>query len=139
MNYDVLLFPGYWENVAKMSTRRFSPGMAVLNDKIYVAGGFGDLGHGSVCGVALRTVECFDPRTHTWSYVADMNIARYCHALVSCHGKLFAIGGRDVDGSYFENAEVYDPNTDTWTELHQKLEGKVAYTGASIIKKYALL
>ena len=122
-----------------MSTRRFSPGMAVLNDKIYVAGGFGNLDHGSVCGVALSSVECFDPRTHTWSHVANMNTARYCHALVSCHGKLFAIGGRDADRNYFENVEVYDPCTDTWTELQQKLEGKVAYTGASIILKYNLM
>ena len=113
--------------------------MAVLDNKIYVAGGFGDLGHGSVRGIALDSVECYDTSTNSWSDVADMNIARYCHALVSCHGKLFAIGGRNVDGSYFDDIEVYDPDNNTWTELKQKLDGKVAYTGASLIKKYLLM
>ena len=115
--------------------------MAALDNKIYVAGGFGDLGPESepLCGVALTSVECYDTSTNTWSDVADMNIARYCHALVSCHGKLFAIGGRDVDGSYFDDIEVYNPDTNTWTELQLKLDGKVAYTGASLIKKYLLM
>ena len=112
--------------------------MAVLDNKIYVAGGFGDLGHGSVRGIALDSVECYDTSTNSWSDVADMNIARYCHALVSCHGKLFAIGGRDVDGSYFDDIEVYDPDSNTWTLLQHKLEGEVFGSGVCLVKKYYL-
>ena len=109
-----------------MSSRRHKSGVAVLGNLIYVTGGFD-------CNLAQNTVDCYDPDSNIWSPVANMNIARAGHSLVSLHGRLYAIGGWEVD-----SVEVYDPDKNTWTLLQQKLDGKVYNTGAGLIKKYYL-
>ena len=43
---------GYWEYIAPMSNRRYGAGAAVLDGKIYVAGGYN--------GNFLNTVEMFE-------------------------------------------------------------------------------
>ena len=105
-----------------MPTRRYSPGVAALDSKIYVTGGGDGL-------QLLSRVDCYDPDTNTWSRLPDMNIARAAHSLVSLHGRLYAIGGVD-------SVEVFDPDNNTWTLLQQKLDGQVFRTGAGLIKNY---
>ena len=109
-----------------MPTSSYSPGVASLDNKIYVTGGQEDIG-----GQSKSSVHCYDPDTNTWSQMANMNIARWGHSLVSLHGRLYAIGGRDVD-----SVEVYDPDNNTWTLLQHKLDGRVAGAGAGLIKKF---
>ena len=87
-----------------MPTRRRWPGVAVLDNKIYVTGGH-EVVHG---GQTMSSVDCYDPNTNTWSQMANMNIARWSHSLVSLQGRLYAIGGDWVD-----DVEVYDPYSNT--------------------------
>ena len=110
-----------------MPTKRYYSVIAALDNKIYVTGG-GDEDY-----QPMSSVDCYDPDTNTWSQVASMNCARKEHILVSQHGRLYAIGGRDCD-----NVEVYDPDNNTWTMLQNKLDGRVASTGAGIIKRLNL-
>ena len=122
--YINLIFTDQWKNVTNMPIMRRLPGLAALDNKIYVTGGlYGD----------KSSVDCYDPDTNTWSQVANMNMARQQHSLVS-HGRLYAIGGDGVD-----SVEAYDPDNDTWTLLQHKLNGKVRLTGAGLIKKYYLI
>ena len=111
-----------------MPTKRVMPGVAALNSKIYVTGG-DDVGVGVQ---PMSRVDCYDPDTNTWSQMANMNIARRGHGLVSLHGRLYAIGG----GEYVDSVEVFDPDNNTWTLLQQKLDGQVFGTGAGLIKNY---
>ena len=111
-----------------MSTRRYKPGVAALDKKIYVTGG---------CYLgAWSSVDCYDPDTNTWPLMANMNIARQAHCLVSLHGRLYAIGG--WNGDDVDSVEVYDPDNNKWTLLQHKLDGEVAFSGAGLIKKYYL-
>ena len=110
-----------------MPTQRLGPGVAALDNKIYVTGGYDGGQNG---GQSMSSVDCYDPGTNTWSQVASMNIARRGHGLVILHGKLYAIGGAEI--------EVYDPDNDIWTLLQHKLDGKMAFTGSCIIKNYYL-
>ena len=113
---------------------RLWPGVAALDNKIYVTGGCDGYDDGDFCGRwSLSSVDCYDPDSNTWSRMASMNIARRGHSLVSLHGRLYAFGGWKVD-----SLEVFDPDNDTWTLLQHKLDGQVAYTGAGLIKKYYL-
>ena len=118
-----------------MPIKRLMPGVAALNSKIYVTGGCNDDNQpNNLCQVS--SVDCYDPDTNTWSQVANMNIARTGHSLVSLHGSLYAIGGdRGVD-----SVEFYDPLNNTWTLLQNKVEVKLYCTGAGAcnIKKYFL-
>ena len=115
-------------------TRRSRSGVATLDNKIYVSGGWDEHLHYDVDdsggGATVSSVDCYDPDTNTWSQVANMNIARDGHSLVSLHGRLYAIGGKDVD-----SVEVYDPDNNTWTLLQHRLDGEVAFNGAGLIKK----
>ena len=110
-----------------MPTERYQPGVAVLDNKIYVTGGR----DGRFDGQNLSSVDCYDPDINTWSQMANMNIARRGHCLVNLHERLYAIGGYpDID-----SMEVYDPDSDTWTVLQHKLGGKVAHNGACLLIK----
>ena len=66
-----------------MPTIRRYPGVAALDNKIYVTGG--NDGHED-----LSSVDCYDPKTNTWSLVANMMIARFGHCLLNLHGLLYA-------------------------------------------------
>ena len=108
--------------------------MAVLDNKIYVTGGTG-----AGCDrQIMSSVDCYDPDTNTWSEVANMNIERYSHSLVSLHGRLYAIGGFYGLKVGVDSVEVYDPDNNTWTLLQHNMDGKVLLSGASLIKKYYL-
>ena len=134
-----MIFTDQWNIVnTNMPTKKLWPCVAVLDSKIYVTGGYfkGEIyipGSSPSVRHIMSRVDCFDPDTNTWSQVASMNIERGGPSLVSLHRRLYAIGGADVD-----SLEVYDPDNNTWTLLQQKLDGKVSYNGACIIKKYYL-
>ena len=59
-----------WEFVSAMTERRYRPGVAVLNGKIYVLGGEEgwDRYH--------DTIECYSPEEDAWSVVGDMPTSR---------------------------------------------------------------
>ena len=105
------------------------PGVAVLDNKIFVTGG-----HYGGYGQYMSSVDCYDPDTNTWSQVANMNTARINHSLVILHGRLYTIGGKnDYDYEhYVDSVEVYDPDNDTWSLLQNKLEGEVSNYGACL-------
>ena len=90
-----------------MLSKRCRLGVAALNGKLYACGGY----DGSVF---LRTVECFDPLTNKWTFVAPMNVKRSRVALVTNCGKLYAIGGYDGLKN-LNSVEVYEPEANTWT------------------------
>ena len=110
-----------------MPTRRWCPGVAAIDNKIYVTGGMDDDYQ------RMSSVDCYDPDTNTWSQMVNMNIARRGHSLVSLHGRLYALGGSGVD-----SVEVFDPDNNTWTLFQHKLDGTVYGNGAGLIKKYYL-
>ena len=101
-----------------MPTRRSHPDVAALENKIYVTGGDDDVGE------PMSSVDCYDLDINTWSQVANMNIARDDHSLLSLHGKLYAIGGfRGME--YVDRVEAYDPDNNKWTLLQPKLDGEI--------------
>ena len=79
----------------------------------------------------LKSVECYDPDTKTWTAVADMNYSRSGHVLVAANGLLYAIGGNyEVEGK----DEVYNPEKNTWTLLKRKSDEWII--DACVMKKY---
>ena len=83
----------------------FSAG--VVNDKIYITGGYDSK--------VLATVAEYDPATNAWTEKKDMPTARDGHCTEALDGKIYVIGGLkdDVETSI---TEQYDPATDTWTK-----------------------
>lgn len=78
-----------WFCKPPMSTKRTVHAAAVAEGKLYVTGGFDGIRD-------LNSVEFYDPKTNSWSASIDsMNTCRSYHALASCAGSIYAIGGQE--------------------------------------------
>ena len=103
-----------WAAGPPMRVARAYHGMAVLGDKIFVAGGTDDPASDSQAG--LSSVEVFDPSTESWSERAPMMTRRSSFTLTALQGKLLATGGEDDDDSDVQptTIETYDPKHNLW-------------------------
>lgn len=101
-----------WTAKEPMPTARGGLGVAVVNGKIYVIGGFdGD--------TQLTVNEEYNPVTDTWTTKASMPTARSGFAVAVYQNKIYCIGGTTGDSDTVVSGftgvtEVYDPATDTW-------------------------
>jgi N-acetylneuraminic acid mutarotase len=87
-----------------MPTARYAPATAVVNNTIYAIGGFNN-------GIALATVEAYDPVSNTWVAKAPMPTARYGLAAAAVNNTIYAIGGGDSNGNVLATVEAYTPAT----------------------------
>ena len=105
-----LVIPGPerdWGVLPDMTSRRSHVGTAVVNRKVYVAGGRdGDQ--------RLCSFECFDPLTEQVTLLPPMKLARSSLAFHAVGRKLYAFGGFDGTQEHRHN-EVFDITTQQWT------------------------
>nr|XP_051677075.1 kelch-like protein 12 isoform X6 [Oryctolagus cuniculus] len=105
---------GVWYSVAPMNVRRGlagattlgGAGVALLNDHIYVVGGFDGTAH-------LSSVEAYNIRTDSWTTVTSMTTPRCYVGATVLRGRLYAIAGYDGN-SLLSSIECYDPIIDSW-------------------------
>ena len=108
-----------WEEeaVAPMPSARTYVGMAVLDGKLYMAGGRSEA-DGEADLATFNLVERYDLTTKAWEEVAPMAEARYAHAVAVLEGKLYAVGGHNNVainvGASLSSVERYDPATNAW-------------------------
>lgn len=91
------------EALPAMRVPRHSFGAAVMDGKLYVAGGYDSAGH------ALDSVEAYDPRTNRWETVAPMLAPRAHLGMVGHAGRLYVIGGYDADSKPVRTVLVFRP------------------------------
>ena len=93
-----------------MRVARAYHGMAVLGDKIYVAGG--------ACegGVSSDSVEVFDLETQSWVDLAPLSPARETFVLTALRGELFAVGGYTPSTGAMYDIMAYDIQHNRWME-----------------------
>lgn len=94
-----------WSTLNKpLPTPRAAPGVAVLNNELYVMGG-----EGENKGPAYKTLEIYNPKTKIWSTKKDMHYARHgTQAIVSGKGIYIAGGSPNQGGGRQNNMEVYN-------------------------------
>lgn len=100
---------GGWVERARMPTPRSGGGKAVIDGKIYVAGGRPPGG---------SAFEVYDPATDTWEQLPDLPTQRNHLAMVALNGRVVVAGGRFGPGAGAERTdvvEIYDPATRTWS------------------------
>ncbi|MCX6011838.1 MAG: IPT/TIG domain-containing protein, partial [Chloroflexi bacterium] len=84
---------------------------ATLNGKIYVMGGYYDIG-------VTAQVEEYDPITNNWVSKASMPEARDCAPTLVLDNKIYVFGGLVEPDLYaLSRIDVYDPITDTWKTI----------------------
>ena len=109
---------GKWTKKADMPTARADLSASVVNNLIYVAGGWDD-----GFQTRLATFEVYNPATDTWKKLPDMPTAREQLTTDTVNGKIYVFGGftlvkrrgraiMKVAG----NIDVYDPAAGAWEQ-----------------------
>ena len=101
---------GGWVARSPMPTARGGGGKAVIDGKIYVAGGRPPGG---------SAFEVYDPATDKWERLPDLPTQRNHLAMVALGGKIVVAGGRTGPGAMAERVdtvEIYDPKTRRWSK-----------------------
>jgi hypothetical protein len=105
--YDIVT--DVWSYGAAMPDQLYDFGFVAYDGKIYAATG----GIGTTAG---NKTLIYDIATDSWSYGAEAPRARegqYGSALVD--GKIYVLGGSDLDWDFPLFVDIYDIATDTWT------------------------
>lgn len=100
-----------WITGKPMPTSRMEMGSAVVNGKIYVAGGF------NAGAKTYVRMEVYDPATNTWSIAAPMPLSRHHFGMAELNGKIYISGGLPDFFRFTRSCMMYDPETDTWTDV----------------------
>jgi N-acetylneuraminic acid mutarotase len=101
-----------WRERAPMPEGSTHNGIAVLDGKIYVAGGFAGNRH------TLPTASLFsyEPASDTWRKLTSLGGPLGSISLTAVDGKIHAFGGRVMGEDVTVGThEVYDPKTDKWS------------------------
>jgi N-acetylneuraminic acid mutarotase len=102
-----------WRERARVPEGRTHEGIAVLDGKIYVAGGFAGGRH----TLPSSGVHAYDPATDQWRTLPPLSWLRGSVALAAVGGKIHSIGGRVMgEEETIATHEVYDPATNSWRQ-----------------------
>ena len=87
----------------------------------------------------LTSVERYDPATNAWEAVAPMATARCTFAVAVLDGKLYAVGGYNLDDGNLSSVERYDPALDVWEAVAPMAVRRIAF-GVAVLggKLYAV-
>jgi len=99
---------GSWAQAAPLREARQEVGVAELQGRIYVVGGY------RADQSTASTVEVYDPATDTWSFAAPMPLALNHCAAVSLGGRLYVAGGSLPSGAPSAALLEYDPARNDW-------------------------
>jgi N-acetylneuraminic acid mutarotase len=101
----------FWTTGAPMPTPGTEVTAAVLEDDIYVIGGFDELGQ------VTDLVEVYNIANNTWSRAAAQLPEPLHHtAAASYNGKIYVVGGYTAPWSPINKLFIYDPVQNNWQE-----------------------
>ena len=98
-----------WKQVASMNSKRCEISAAVHGDLIVVAGGADENGY------LVSSAEVYQTSFNEWRTISSLKLERSGHALVSCDGCLFAIGG--WDGNCLSSVELLGNLSEEWINI----------------------
>uniref|UniRef100_A0A3B4E563 BTB domain-containing protein n=1 Tax=Pygocentrus nattereri TaxID=42514 RepID=A0A3B4E563_PYGNA len=96
--------------LAPMHYARSGLGTAALNGRLIAAGGY----NREEC---LRTVECYDLKTDSWTFIAPMRTPRARFQMAVLMGQLYVMGGSNGHSDELSCGETYNPSTDEWAQV----------------------
>mmetsp|Transcript_6130 Transcript_6130/g.7132 ORF Transcript_6130/g.7132 Transcript_6130/m.7132 type:complete len:404 (-) Transcript_6130:153-1364(-) len=105
-------------------TATLIPGQKNMDDDvIFIAGGCSSENGNEnsdgmfSCREVTNETYSFNVNTKIFTKMTDMPEARYRHAAVAIYGKLYIVGGRDVNDTLIRAIIVYDPVTNDWSQV----------------------
>jgi len=99
-----------WSTQANLIEANSEMGVAGLNGKIYVLGGY------PASRVTVNTVQVYDSASNTWQLGAPLLLGVNHPMPAVANGKVYVIGGQtDTGSAYVNNVQEFDPATSNWT------------------------
>ncbi|KAJ8268200.1 hypothetical protein COCON_G00133720 [Conger conger] len=102
-----------WRHLTQLPAKSFNQSVAVMDGFLYVAGGEDQNDARNQAKHAVNTLSRYDPRFNTWIHLSGMRQRRTHFSLVPSGGRLYAIGGRNVEG-LLATIESYLPSSNSW-------------------------
>lgn len=106
---------GEWIEMPKLPEPRSSFDAAVLEGKIYVIGGWSMAGEADSVWHKTAWVLDTNAKSPEWKALPAPPFQRRALAVAAHHGKVYAIGGMQEEGSPTRAVDIYDPATGEWT------------------------
>ncbi|MGL4651078.1 MAG: Kelch repeat-containing protein, partial [Caldilineaceae bacterium] len=116
---------GEWELVTRLAAPRAFLGSVLVEDQLYVAGGFDGRRE-------VARADVYDLTTGRWQSLPDMRVARSGFVLVFDGVALLALGGGWLD-TVVEH-ERLDPAINIWTLFESPLEGSWRHLAAASLQ-----
>ncbi|OBF10736.1 serine/threonine-protein kinase [Mycobacterium sp. 852002-10029_SCH5224772] len=118
-----------WRALPDAPTPRLMTAWAVLGDKIWIMGGLRD-------GVALQTVESYDPRTGAWQTEPPLPVPLHHAAAATYRGEVVVLGGASGDLAE-ASTKVLALRGGNWVELagltHARAAAAAAVVGDKLV------
>jgi N-acetylneuraminic acid mutarotase len=114
---------GTWTGKASMPTPRSAGGTAVIDGKIYVAGGRPPHGH---------DFAVYDPAADSWTVLPNLPTQRNHLAVAPLRGKVYVAGGRfggGVGSEMTDVVEAYDPASGSWSKAAPMITTRAGVNG----------
>ena len=99
-----------WQYSEPMKTPRKYFAAVNYQNCIYVIGGITQVGED-----AFSTTEKYNPIEGRWTFVCELNFARYSHTASVLQNKIFVVGGCNSTGTAIKEIECYDTITNNWS------------------------
>ncbi|KAJ8409493.1 hypothetical protein AAFF_G00228940 [Aldrovandia affinis] len=110
MSFEAVPEEGAERLLTPMRYARSGLGTAELDGRLIAAGGY----NREEC---LRTVECYDPKTDRWTFIAPMRTPRARFQMAVLMGQLYVMGGSNGHSDELSCGETYSPQVDEWTQV----------------------
>ncbi len=106
-----------WEVVSHMYMPRRYNGIAALEERVWIVGGEARFGSRGGPQQALYLVDIYDPASDSWEPGPSLNHVRTDPFVVTCEGRIWAIGGaRHNGGPKLDSVESIGPGESAWRE-----------------------
>ena len=136
-----------WSQMANMNTARWGMGAAEAGGKLFAMGGATSGGWDEfafspkgAAKSASAACEVYDPANNAWSKLPDLPVARAHAGAIAVDGKIYVVGGLDVNMNASNRVDEFDPATNAWgapmtiptADINPSLwlqDGKIAVSG----------
>ncbi|MFC2018976.1 Kelch repeat-containing protein [Chloroflexota bacterium] len=125
-----------WSRGPSIPERKQGAAVAILQGKIYLAGGL--IVSGGLGGAITNTVHVYDIATGKWDKAASMKIARTAAKATVIDGKIYVVGGA-ADSRPINSIEVYDPTVNLWEIKHSMQKPRSAHCVESVGRKIIII
>ncbi len=115
---------GTWTQLSDAPRGRDHFQVAIINDKMYAAGGR-DSSSSDMFGSVIGKVDVYDFNSNSWSTLSeDIPTKRAGTAAVTYNGEFIVIGGESSQAEAHNEVEALNPQTNTWRSLAPLNQGR---------------